>query len=176
MGSPISNTPALGSRRRSGTQTAVRVVAIHKYNCYLAIAVQLLKCWVCTDWRQRLFVGPQIARMAQTSQPGEAEVAAENEAEISSIGTIWDPYLRSSLLFGPLESIASSCVPASPTSKWLHVGNIGRGLEATGDESFTATLHIGPTRHLPAHLQKETLQSKGLCTISSRCKVSPAIA
>ncbi|KAN0110443.1 hypothetical protein V8E51_006830 [Hyaloscypha variabilis] len=76
----------------------------------------------------------------------------------------------------PSKAHASSCVPASPTSKRLHVGNIGRGLEATGDESFTATLHIGPTRHLPAHLQKETLQSNGLCTISSRCKVSPAIA
>jgi hypothetical protein len=36
--------------------------------------------------------------------------------------------------------------------------------ESREDESFTATMHIGPTRHLPAHFQKGgTAEKEALC-------------
>jgi len=82
----------------------------------------------------------------------EAEVAVLEAAPLGSelrasswLPPIWPPQKS-------LKAHASNELTANQTS------NIARGRNnGMADESFTATLHIGPTRHLPAHLQKSDL-------------------
>jgi hypothetical protein len=100
-------------------------------------------------------------------------VAVENKAGNPKWGGAYGGIVLAAFLFGPLESTASSYLPANQTSK-SHP--IARDMETMANESFTATLQIGPSRHLPAHLQKGLCKSIGMCTLCSRCKVSPLIA
>jgi hypothetical protein len=103
-------------------------------------------------------------------RPGRrSNVAVENEAG-----------LNTAQLGGPssgqapqrLKGTCQQRLPANQQAGASYRQHCERFRSQGKDESFTATMHIGPTCHLPAHFQKGTPQSIGRCTISSRRKVS----
>jgi hypothetical protein len=155
--------------RLAVSSSNAEVAAIYQYQHYRSSAAECSILHRLAFRTRRLFVGPQTTRIsgnfpiALAVEPGKPEVAVKHKAG--------NP-LAAFCLAPSKAQPATTC--QRTTQDRLHVGSTTGDSQTMAelDESFTSSLHIGPTRHLPAHLQKRLCKALACVPLSSRCKIS----